>query len=160
MIGYWKFYPAESPYGKVPVWGMADVIESNSEDIEVGERIWGFFPMSSHATLTVGGIRDDSFMEATPHRRDLPGLYNQYRRTQGETDMMRSLEDERCLLFPLFATSFVICDYLLDNEIFGAEQIIIGSVSSKTGFGLAKLLHDDENVGAKVVGITSSGRST
>ena len=53
-------------------------------------------------------------------------------------------------------TSFVLYDYLIDNDFFGAKQILIGSVSSKTGFGLAKFLHNDENIRQKIVGITSA----
>ena len=143
MIGYWKYYPADAPWGKVPVWGMGEVVESKSASITVGERLYGFFPMASETTLTVGKAHADTFMDATPHRQDLPALYNQYRRTQGEPEFLKSLEDERCLLFPLFITSFVLYDYLVDNDFFGAEQVIIGSVSSKTGFGLADLLKQD-----------------
>ncbi|MEO0466451.1 MAG: DUF2855 family protein [Pseudomonadota bacterium] len=157
FIGYWKFYLAEEGWGKVPVWGMADVVESNCVDVPVGERIWGFFPMASHAALTPGKVVAASFMDHTPHRRELPSLYNQYLRTSGEAEAMRSREDERCLLFPLFGTSFCLFDYLLDNEFFGAEQVLIGSVSSKTGFGLAQLLKEDGPASVSVVGLTSPG---
>lgn len=156
MIGYWKYFPAEGDWGKVPGWAMADVVESRSDEIAVGERLWGFFPMASEVVLTVGKVTSDTFMDASSHRCELPALYNQYRRTQGEPDFMKTLENERCLLFPLFMTSFILYDYLLDNELFGARQIIIGSVSSKTGFGLAHLLKQDPEVGAKIVGITSA----
>lgn len=154
-IGYWHYFPAAGGWGKVPGWAMADVIESKSDDIAVGERLWGFFPMASEVVLGVGKVAPDSFMDPTAHRRELPALYNQYRRTGGEPDFMQALEDERCLLFPLFITSYVLYDYFLDNELFGAEQIIIGSVSSKTGFALAHFLKQDAKVDAKIVGITS-----
>jgi len=37
MIGYWQcFLTGEAPWSKVTVWGMADVVASNSSDIEVG----------------------------------------------------------------------------------------------------------------------------
>jgi len=79
MIGYWKFFPTgEEPWGKVTVWGMADVVESKSPDIEVGERLYGFYPMSSHLVMTPGRVKDEHFMDVAPHRRDLPALYNQY----------------------------------------------------------------------------------
>jgi mannose-6-phosphate isomerase class I len=54
MIGYWKYYPAEGEWGKVPVWAFGDVIESRSAEIPVGERIWGFFPMATHVVLQPG----------------------------------------------------------------------------------------------------------
>ncbi|MGB0262076.1 MAG: DUF2855 family protein [Henriciella sp.] len=159
MIGYWKFYPAADHWGKVPVWGMADVVESNSDSIAVGERLWGFFPMASETILKVGKVSDDAFTDVTPHRLELPALYNNYRRTVGEPDYLKSLEVERCLLFPLFLTSFVLYDYLKDNDYFGADQVVIGSVSSKTGFGLAYFLHQDKQDGKQVVGLTSAANA-
>lgn len=157
FIGYWKFYPAPDNWGKVTVWGCANIIESRCEEISVGERLWGFFPMASHAILQPGKIRDDQFRDIAPHRKELPGsaLYSTYRRTHAEPELVRQYETERCLLFPLFATGFIIYDYLVDNDFFGARQVVIGSASSKTGFGLAMMLHNDPAVSQKVVGVTS-----
>jgi hypothetical protein len=155
-IGYWKYFPAEGEWGKVPGWAMGDVVESRSDAITSGERLYGFFPMVSEVVLQPGHVADDFFMDATPHRADLPALYNQYRRTHGEPDFLKSLEDERCLLFPLFVTSYVLYDYLIDSAFFGAKQIVVGSVSSKTGFGLAHLLKNDPRVSQKIVGLTSA----
>ena len=155
MIGYWKYYPAEDLWGRVPVWGIGEVIESGSDEIAVGERLYGFFPMASEVVLTPGNVKPGGFMDVTPHRLELPALYNQYRRTQADPEFLQQMEAERCLLFPLFVTSFVLYDYLVDNDYFGADQVIIGSVSSKTGFGLAELIKQD---GAnRVIGMTSAG---
>lgn len=159
MIGYWGYYPvtdsSEENWGKVPVWGCASVIESNCNDIPPGERLWGFFPMASHVTLQPGKITTDQFMDIANHRKDLPALYNSYRRTKAEPELLQKLENERCLLFPLFITGWVLYDYLLDNHVFGAQQIIVGSVSSKTGFSLAKFLHAEPSIKAKIIGVTS-----
>jgi hypothetical protein len=157
-IGYWHYYPSnDADWGTVPVWGCASVIESRCDDIPVGERLWGFFPMASHAILQPGQIIQDQFMDAAEHRQKLPALYNTYRRTNFEPGVLQEMENERCLLFPLFATSFILSDYLIDNSMFGAEQVLIGSVSSKTGFGLAQMLQKNEDVTAKIVGLTSVG---
>jgi len=156
-IGYWRYYPADNNWGKVPVWAMADIIESECEGIESGERIWGFFPMASHVVLKPGQIKRQTFADMADHRQNLPLFYNQYQRTEAEPDYLKTLEDERCLLFPLFATSFVLNDFLEDNGFFGAEQILIGSVSSKTGFGLASFLTQNEKYKGKVIGLTSAG---
>lgn len=155
-IGYWKYFPAEGEWGKVPGWAMGDVVESRSDSISAGERLYGFFPMASEVVLQPGHVADDFFLDGAPHRAELPALYNQYRRTQGEPAFLKSLEDERCLLFPLFVTSFVLYDYLIDNAFFGAKQVVVGSVSSKTGFGLAHLLKNDPRVSQKIVGLTSA----
>lgn len=154
-VGYWSFYPAEGEWGRVPVWGCANVVASRCDALPVGERLWGFFPMASHVVLHPGQVRDDQFTDASEHRKPLPGLYNVYRRTQAEPEFLRTLEVERCLLFPLFATSYLLYDYLLANDFFGAGQVLIGSVSSKTGYGLASLLRRDKNVSQRIVGLTS-----
>lgn len=158
-IGYWAYYPAEGNWGKVPVWGMADIVESKCDGIAIGERIWGFFPMASHVILKPGQIKKQTFADMAEHRQILPLFYNQYQRTEAEPDYLKSLEDERCLLFPLFATSFVLNDFLEYNDFFGAEQILVGSVSSKTGFGLASFLTQNEEYRGKVVGLTSKGNA-
>jgi len=154
-IGYWQFYPAEDQWGIVPVWGCGTVTESNCDQIPEGERLWGYFPMASHALLTPGNIHTDYFMDVAEHRLELPPIYNQFRRTKAEPEFLQTMENERCLLFPLFMTSYLIYDYLVDNEFFGAQQVVIGSVSSKTGFGLAQMLHNDQQVSQRVVGVTS-----
>lgn len=154
-IGYWKFFPADGEWGIVPVWGFATVVQSRCVDLPVGERIWGYFPMASHLTVTPGKVTDANFYDFAAHRADLPRLYNQYHRTANDPAPLKAMEDARCLLFPLFATSFVIYDFLIDNEFFGAEQVIVASASSKTAFGLAHLLHHDAAISQKVVGLTS-----
>ena len=80
-----------------------------------------------------------------------------YRRTAAERQELQDMEEQRCLLFPLFATSYLLYDYLVDNQLFGAGQVLLGSASSKTAFGLASLLHGDPEVTAQVVGFTSPG---
>lgn len=159
MIGYWKYFPVETDgthnWGKVPVWGLADVVESRCEDITVGERLYGFFPMDTHTVLKPGKIRSAQFTDMADHRQNLPTFYNNYSRTKAEPEFMKPLDIARCLLFPLYVTGFGIADYLEDNAFFNAEQIIIGSASSKTGFSTAAFL---TNIGAfkgKVIGLTS-----
>ena len=156
-IGYWQFYHVEDGWGIVPVWGCGTVIQSSCGNIPEGERLWGYFPMASHAVLTPGNIHADYFVDVAEHRLELPPIYNQFRRTQAEPEFLQQMENERCLLFPLFMTSYLIYDYLIDNDFFGAKQVVIGSVSSKTGFGLAQMLHNDPEVTQSVIGVTSQG---
>lgn len=157
FIGYWRFYPVEEPWGMIPVWGFARVIESRAPGFEAGERMWGFLPMASHATLRPSAVTPSSFQDDTPHRRDLPGVYNSYQRTAVDPPALAAMEDERCLLFPLFTTSYLIRDWLEDNAWFGAKQVAIVSASSKTGLGLANLLAGVEGRPVRVVGLTSPG---
>ena len=157
MIGYWKFFPADEPWGLVPVWGFADVVDSRCPDVPVGDRVWGFMPMASHVVVRPDSVTERSFTDGAAHRADLPGIYNNYQRTNGDPAPLKAMEDERCLLFPLFSTSYVIYDYLVDNDFFGAQQVLVGSASSKTGLGLTNLLFNHGDGRPKVVGLTSPG---
>jgi NADPH:quinone reductase-like Zn-dependent oxidoreductase len=156
MIGYWKFFPVEEPWGVVPVWGFADVVESRSPAVKVGERIWGFLPMASDVVIRPGQISDRSFVDEAAHRASLPAIYNAYQRTNSDPSVLKDLENERCILFPLFSTSYLLYDYLIDNDFFGARQVLVGSASSKTGYGLCNLLRRHPGVRAQVIGLTSS----
>lgn len=157
LIGYWNFFRCEAPWGVLPVWGFADVVASRCADVPVGDRLWGFLPMASHVVLEPGAVTADAFVDTAAHRRELPGLYNRYQRTAGDPAALRAIEDERCLLFPLFTTSFVIHDFLADNRWFGACQLVILGASSKTGFGLADMAARDPERPVTVVGVTSPG---
>lgn len=156
LFGYWHFYPTgEDPWGRVTVWGIGEVVESASEDIPVGERLYGFFPMSSHVLMQPGSVSRSGFSDLAPHRQPLPGLYNRYARTEAEPTALQAIESERCIFFPLFMTGFVIADLLSDQSWFGAEQVVIGSGSSKTGFSTAAFVKAAGMPG-KVVGLTGA----
>ena len=154
LFGYWQFYPTgEDPWRKVTVWGIGEVIESRVDGIDVGERLYGFFPMSSHVLMTPGDVTDRGFTDVVAHRKALPGLYNQYARTRSEPAALQALEDQRCIFFPLFMTGYVIADLLLDNHWYGVKQVVIGSASSKTGFSTAAFARAAGFDGA-IVGLT------
>jgi hypothetical protein len=152
LVGYWNFYPASAEgWGRIPVWGFADVAASRADGVEVGERYFGFWPMSTEAVLRPGSAGPTGFTDVTPHRVALPAIYNRYARTPGDADA--HAEALTSLLRPLFATSFLIDAWLADEDVFGADSVVISSASSKTALGLAYLLKT--NGRATVVGLTS-----
>lgn len=153
-LGYWNFFPAEEGWGIIPVWGFAKVVESKHPDVAVGERLYGYWPMGTHLVMQPGKIRDDQLRDMSPHRAALAAVYNSYARVNGEPQYDASMDNERMLLMPLYATSFCLYDFLVANDYFGATQVIVPSASSKTAIGLAYALNDDENA-PPCVGITS-----
>lgn len=156
MLRYWRVFPAtESPdeWGRIPVWGFAEVVESRCEDLSVGERFFGFLPMASETIITPGRIDDRGVTDIAAHRSDLPGAYNRYQRTTSDPSYDSGREHHQMILYPLFFTSFVIDDFLIDNGDFGAEQIVISSASSKTAIGVAFLA---KARGMKTIGLTSA----
>ncbi|MBT3788245.1 MAG: DUF2855 family protein [Alphaproteobacteria bacterium] len=156
-LKYWQFFPAEKGWGKVPVWGIGQIIETGVEGVSVGDRYFGYFPMASHLDVTPDRINPHGFRDVMPARVDLPPIYNRYERLTEASDLDADLEDRLSLLRPLYATSFLLWDFMVDNDWFGAEQIIVSSASSKTSIGLLSLA---KRQGPKVVGLTSPGNVT
>ncbi len=151
-MGYWNFFPTESGWGRIPVWGFADVVESRADGIADGERVYGYFPMSTHLVVEPSRLTPTSFTDAAAHRAPMSPVYNQYVRL---TDR-ESAHDEhiRAVLRPLFTTSFLIDDWLAEAESFGATSVVIASASSKTALALAALLSSARDI--HVVGLTSA----
>lgn len=156
QIGYWKFFPDdEAGWGVVPIWGFGAVTESRCAEVPVGTGIWGFLPMASDLVMQPSRVTPGGFTDDAAHRRELPYVYNLYARTNDDPPALAAIPDLRSLVFPLFTTSFVIDDYIADNNGFGADQVIIGSASSKTAFGLAYYLK--ARGAQRVIGLTSPG---
>ena len=49
MIGYWGSYPAEGNWGKVPVWGCANVVQSNCAEVPVKSTVTLRFGLSTES---------------------------------------------------------------------------------------------------------------
>ena len=154
-IGYWKFFPATEGWGRIPVWGYADVVESSNDALPVGERIYGYLPISTHVVLDPAKITPATFIDGAAHRKGLPPVYNQYMRVNADQAYFKGHENEIAIFRPLFSTSFLIDDFLADSDFFGARNVVLSSASSKTALGLAQLLRDHRKGQVKVVGLTS-----
>jgi hypothetical protein len=153
-IGYWKFFPTGiEGQGLVPVWGTAEVVESDSVDLVAGTRLYGFFPLAEELVITVQADAHGGFVDAAAHRTALPAVYNRYTPVKSDD---AAQDHMRALLQPLLATSYLLFDWLMDNDRFGASQIIIGSASSKTGLGLCKYLAEPEARDYTIIGLTSA----
>jgi hypothetical protein len=150
-LSYWRFFPAADPWGRIPVWGFATVVRSRAPGLMAGERFYGFYPMSSHLVVAPSRIGAGGFVDGAAHRQGLPELYNSYR-PAGPPD--RAREAEEMIFRPLFATSFLLDDFLAENHRFGAGVVILSSASSKVSYGLAALL--SRRGGCEVWGLTSS----
>jgi hypothetical protein len=164
---YWQFFPVAPTadgitWGRIPVWGFGTVLESRHPDVAVGERLYGYFPMANAVDLTPAKCSAGSFFDAAPHRAQLHPVYNQYMRCAADPFYTADTEDLQALLRPLFITSWLIDDFLADNDFFGATadpvrpaQLLLSSASSKTAYGTAFQLA--QRKGVEVVGLTSPG---
>ncbi|QCI69066.1 DUF2855 family protein [Phreatobacter stygius] len=155
QMSYWDFFPAAEGFGRIPVWGFADVVASGVEGLAVGERIYGYFPMSSHLVVEPGRLTPRRFIDVSEHRKALPAVYNSYERVAADPAYSRTGESVQMILKPLVVTSFLIADFLDDNGFFGARQVLVSSASSKTSLGLAFCLKRLAAAGVTVIGLTS-----
>jgi hypothetical protein len=153
---YWNFFPTEPEWGRVPLWGFADVVESNVEGVAVGTRVFGYLPTSSHLIVRPEKADDGGFRDGSGHRADLPKAYNVYATTTGDPAYDADREDLQILYRPLFITSFLLDDFLGDNDLFGADNIVMSSASSKTSYGTAFCMGLRETR-PRLVGLTSGG---
>ena len=155
-MNYWGFFPASDPgWGKLNVWGYAHVEESRNSGLPQGMRVYGYLPCASHLVVVPSRTNEKGFFDAAPHRAHLSSAYQGYRDIKTDPIYAADRESEHILFFPLFFTSFLIDDFLADEDFFGADTIVISSASSKTAIIAAYLLAKRDCV--TVVGLTSQG---
>ena len=166
-MNYWAFFPAgrldDAGWGRIPVWGFGTVLQSLHAGVAVGERLYGYFPMSSSVVLQPARLSPAGCQMG---QRTAPAC------TRCTTSMCAAAsadpfytadsEDLQALLRPLFITSWLIDDFLADNDFFGARDsadqpgmMLLSSASSKTAYGTAFQLAQQS--GIDVVGLTSPG---
>ena len=159
---YWDFFPAlqdtEILWGRIPVWGFAEVIDSRMPAVEVGRRIYGYLPMSTDLILKPGRVDERGFTDTAEHRSAMAGTYNRYMFTDHDPTYRADREAQQMVLWPLFMTSFMIDDFLgqnvLEDDASSITTVVISSASSKTAIGAAYLLA--QRTGVTVVGLTSA----
>jgi NADPH:quinone reductase-like Zn-dependent oxidoreductase len=150
QLGYWRFFgAAEDGWGRIPAWGFAQVVASAADALPEGRRAFGYLPMGTHVVLRPDGVSERGFVDASPHRADLPKAYNIYGDPASDPAYEADREDALLLLRPLFSLSFLLDDAL------GAPDatVIVTSASSKTSLGLARLQAER---GVRVAGLTSA----
>ncbi|MHB8948823.1 MAG: DUF2855 family protein [Rhodoferax sp.] len=163
-MNYWSFFPVngsgDAVWGRIPVWGFATVIESRHPELAAGEKFYGYYPMSSSVVLAPTRLSKAGFADGAAHRAALHPVYNQYLRSSTDPIYTAGSEDTQALLRPLFMTSWLIDDFLADNDFFGAQGapaqpgvMLLSSASSKTAYGTAFQLA--QRSGMEVVGLTS-----
>ncbi|MET7861957.1 DUF2855 family protein [Micromonospora taraxaci] len=156
---YWEFFPPASrglgpQWGLPPLWGFAEVVASTVAGVEVGQRVYGYLPPAGHLLVRPDRVDASGFRDASPHRAELPSPYNAYRSTSGDPAYQPDQEDLLILFRPLFFTSFMLADQVVDNDFYGAESLLVSSASSKTAYAAAFELRGR---GPRLVGLTSPG---
>src|SRR3954462_9624707 len=71
-MSYWTFFPADEGWGRVPMWGFAEVEQSEAEGAEPGPRVYGYLPPSSWLVVPPARAAPSGFVDGTPYRAELP----------------------------------------------------------------------------------------
>lgn len=151
FLDYWGFFPTEQGWGRLPVMGFGRVTDSAVDGITVGDRFFGFYPAADHHIVTASPSRT-GFVDAGAHREPHAMAYRAF--DAADPSLTPDQEDRYLLLRGLFVTSHLCEDFLADNAMFGAEQVLVTSASSKTSLALA---HEVRRTGnARCIGLTSS----
>jgi Protein of unknown function (DUF2855) len=158
QLKYWQLFPAPEGFGDIPVWGFGDVIASRHPGISEGESLFGYFPMATHLVIEAADVSRRGLRDAAAHRQGVAPVYNIYARVSGDTAYAGRQGDYQALLRPLFMLSFLVDDFLAENEFYGARSVMLSSASSKTAFGLAHLLHTQRK-DIRVIGLTSAANA-
>jgi hypothetical protein len=158
QLKYWQLFPAPENFGNIPVWGFGEVIASRHSGISEGERLFGYFPMATHLVIEAADVSKRGLRDAAAHRQGVAPVYNTYMRVSGDPTFAGRQGDYQALLRPLFTLSFLVDDYLAENEFYGARSVLLSSASSKTAFGLAHLLHTLRK-DVRVIGLTSAANT-
>jgi Protein of unknown function (DUF2855) len=156
-LKYWQLFPTPQGFGNIPVWGFGEVIASKHQAVAEGERLFGYFPMATHLVIEAANVTKRGLRDAAAHRQGVAPVYNAYARIDGDPAFAGQQGDYQALLRPLFMLSFLVDDYLAENDFYGARSVLLSSASSKTAFGLAHLLHARADL--KVIGLTSAANA-
>jgi hypothetical protein len=158
LMRYWECFPGPAEdgvsWGRVPVWGFGDVVESTSPGLTEGRRVYGYFPLADELVVHPGRMDDQGFSDLATTREAVPSVYSRYGYVDADRIYRSEQEPQQMLLWPLFVTSFVVDDFLGDHGLYGADTVVVSSASSKTAIGAAFLLAGRE--GVEVVGLTSA----
>lgn len=148
-LGYWRPFPAEDGWGRVPAWGIARVLAGDPTLAQVGDRFVGLVPMADRMRLravrTPAGLRDTS-----AERSGMLPVYRDMRSVALDQGWREELLDVHLVLRPAYPPAA-----LLDDELGrdGTRVVLLTSATSKTALMTARLL---SRRGLDVTGLTSA----
>jgi Protein of unknown function (DUF2855) len=152
-LGYWDFFPAKQGWGRPPCWGFATVEASNAEDVTIGARVYGYFPMGTHLDIAPSRATPNGFFDGSEHRKSKSPVYNQYLLTSADPAYDSGREAEQSLFRPLYATGWWAADFITRTAPLPGT-VILTSASAKTALATA---HQLKSLGgAKLIGLTSA----
>ena len=97
------------------------MIASKHPDVAEGETLFGYFPMATHLVIEAADVSKRGLRDGAAHRQGVAPVYNAYARVSGDPAFAGRQGDYQALLRPLFMLSFLVDDFLAENEFYGAK---------------------------------------
>lgn len=138
-LGYWKFFPAQDPFGLIPTWGLARVVQSRCDNLREGHRWFGLLPLTTSLVVRPEKRGEGAFIDAAPHRQALPTNYNLYKRTDMDPFFFKGREEECALLRPVVLLSHLLVEDLATRSVGADDEVLVTSASSKAALAAAYL---------------------
>ncbi|MER7404908.1 DUF2855 family protein [Streptomyces sp. NPDC000070] len=145
-LGYWAPFPAGEPgWGRVPAWGVARVIDGDTDLARRGQLLAGFMPMATHVLVQAEPL-PDGIRATAPERASMYPLYRDLHYV-----------DERIDDAEVGVWSAVPSAAHLDDELRASSptQVVFSSATSRTALTTSVLLR---RAGIHVVGLTAAAR--
>ncbi|MFM7533469.1 MAG: DUF2855 family protein, partial [Rubrivivax sp.] len=97
------------------------------------------------------------FFDGVAHRQGLAPVYNQIQFCDADPGWTPEGEGLQAVLRPLFLTAWLLDDFLAEQGLFGARQVLLSSASSKTAQATAHCLWQRRAAASspRLVGLTS-----
>lgn len=156
LIRYLESFPTSAPYARMPFWGFGDIIASAHDDLPVGERLYGFYPLSTFVLAKMDKVTAMKCADMSPARDTIPEFYREYARSFAEPGYHPDFDDMQSLLRPVISTSFLLEHYVTRHDFYGARNIVITSASSKTALGFGHFLTQEHKDKCRAIGLTSA----
>jgi hypothetical protein len=152
VLGYWDFFPhkADPSFGRLPVWGFGIVSESHCEGINLGQRVYGYFPLAQSLVTEPTKITERGFIDKAEARSRKSQVYNQYFFSDTDPSYDQGFEKEASVFRPLYGTGWWLSDLITQDQ--HLKMVILTSASSKTALCTAYQL---KKSGLKLLGLTS-----
>ena len=116
-LKYWQLFPAPQGFGNIPVWGFGEVIASKHPNVPVANALFGYFPMATHLVIEAADVSKRGLRDGAAHRQGVAPVYNAYARVGGDPAYAGRQGDYQALLRPLFMLSFLVDDFLAENDV-------------------------------------------
>ncbi|GAA0625913.1 hypothetical protein GCM10009422_23290 [Brevundimonas kwangchunensis] len=130
-LGVWDLFPDETDaFGLMPVWGSATVLQSCVDEIRIGARLSGWFPMAGTLKVRVGQCDETGFLESSPWRQAAPDFYNRYTFDRSTAVSGSAQDDRDIVLQPLYAATRNAFEVLRRHSFFAARDILLSTLAA------------------------------